>query len=174
VTEVVLVNELDEAIGTMEKMEAHEKGELHRAFSIFIYNSRGEMLLQQRAMSKYHNGGLWTNACCSHPKPGEAIEVAASRRLKEELGFTTPLKKIFNFTYKADFPNGLTENEYDHVFVGTYDGEIEPDSIEVMAVKFMVQEQLKDDLKHSPASFTAWFKIAIRKIDLYYTLGGNL
>lgn len=173
-TEVVLVNEQDEAIGTMEKMEAHQKGELHRAFSIFIYNSHGEMLLQQRAMSKYHNGGLWTNACCSHPQPDEAIEIAASRRLKEELGFTTPLKKIFSFTYKANFANGLTEYEYDHVFVGTYDGEINPDPLEVMNVKFMMPEQIKDDLKSSPASFTAWFKIALPKIDLYYTLGGNL
>ncbi|MEO7800515.1 MAG: isopentenyl-diphosphate Delta-isomerase [Ginsengibacter sp.] len=173
-TEVVLVNDQDEAIGTMEKLEAHQKGELHRAFSIFIYNGRGEMLLQQRAMSKYHNGGLWTNACCSHPNPGEAIEAAASRRLKEELGFTAPIKKIFSFTYKAEFANGLTEYEFDHVFVGTYDGKINADPSEVMNVKYITQKQLQDDLKHSPAFFTAWFKIALSKIDLYHTLGGNL
>lgn len=172
-TEVVLVNERDEAIGTMEKMEAHQKGELHRAFSIFIYNSRGEMLLQQRAASKYHNGGLWTNACCSHPYPGEAIEMAASRRLMEELGFTTPLKKIFNFTYKANFSNGLTEYEFDHVFFGVYDGEIKPDHKEVMAVKFVTPSELKDNLKMHPASYTAWFKIAFPKIELYQTLASN-
>src|SRR4249919_2599143 len=113
--EVILVNEQNEAIGTMEKMEAHRKALLHRAFSVFIFNSKGEMLLQQRALNKYHSGGLWTNACCSHPRPGELIEDAATRRLKEELGFETPLKKIFQFTYQASFDNGLTEHEFDHV-----------------------------------------------------------
>ncbi len=172
-TEVVLVNERDEAIGTMEKMEAHQKGELHRACSIFIYNSQGEMLLQQRATSKYHNGGLWTNACCSHPYPGETIETAASRRLMEELGFTMPLKKIFNFTYKVDFPNGLTEYEFDHVLYGVYDGEILPDKAEVMDVKFVTPEAVKNELKLHPALYTAWFKIAFPKIELYQTLASN-
>ncbi|HSU49504.1 MAG TPA: isopentenyl-diphosphate Delta-isomerase, partial [Segetibacter sp.] len=120
--EVILVNELDEQIGKMEKMEAHSKGLLHRAFSVFIFNDQGEMLLQQRAVSKYHSGGLWTNACCSHPRPEEATEDAALRRLQEELGFTVSLAKIFDFRYNASFTNGLTEHEFDHVFVGTYNG----------------------------------------------------
>src|SRR3954470_13284590 len=120
--QVILVNEKDQAIGTMEKMEAHRKGVLHRAFSVFIFDRHGKMLLQQRAFHKYHSGGLWTNACCSHPLPGEDIESAAHRRLYEEMGFQTPLKKIFDFTYKADFRNGLTEYEFDHVFTGYYEG----------------------------------------------------
>ena len=112
----------------MEKMEAHKKGLLHRAFSVFIFNGKGEMLLQQRALNKYHSGGLWTNACCSHPMPGEKTEDAADRRLKEELGFETPLEKIFDFVYKAEFDNGLTEYEFDHVFAGEYEGEIKCES----------------------------------------------
>ncbi len=115
--EVILVNELDEAIGSMEKMEAHEKALLHRAFSVFLFNKNGEMLLQKRAATKYHSPSLWTNACCSHPMPGETTEQAALRRLKEELGFTTNVQKAFHFTYKAVFDNGLTDHEFDHVFV---------------------------------------------------------
>src|SRR5258708_5798594 len=115
----------------MEKLEVHQKGLLHRAFSIFIFNRKGEMLLQQRALNKYHNGGLWTNACCSHPAPGEKTLTAATRRLKEEMGFTTALEKAFDFTYKVSFENGLTENEFDHVFTGRYEGSIEPNPDEV-------------------------------------------
>src|SRR5215468_430433 len=114
--QVILVNELDEEIGTMEKLSAHEQGVLHRAISVFIFNEKGEMLLQQRASRKYHSGGLWTNACCSHPHPGEATHAAALRRLKEEMGFETSLKKAFDFVYKTSFDNGLTEHEFDHVF----------------------------------------------------------
>src|SRR6185503_16709121 len=119
---VILVNEKDEVTGTAEKMEAHEKGLLHRAFSIFVFNSRGEVLMQQRAPGKYHSAGLWTNACCSHPRPGEKTEEAARRRLREELGFETALTEIFDFIYRAEFVNGLAEHEYDHVYVGEYDG----------------------------------------------------
>lgn len=111
---VILVNEQDEVLGVMEKMEAHEKALLHRAFSVFIFNDKHELLLQQRAFSKYHSGGLWTNTCCSHPRPGESTEAAAIRRLKEEMGFTANLEKAFSFTYKAHFENGLTEHEFDH------------------------------------------------------------
>ena len=117
-TKVVLVDETDLETGTMEKMEAHLLGVLHRAFSIFIFNSKGEFLLQQRAQGKYHNGGLWTNTCCSHPNPGEDILKAASRRLSEEMGFQTSLSPAFTFIYKASFDNGLTEHEFDHVFTG--------------------------------------------------------
>ena len=124
INEVILVNERDEALGVMEKMEAHRKGALHRAFSVFIFDSRGRMLLQQRASEKYHGGLLWTNACCSHPYPGEEVERAAERRLNEELGFTAPIHKIFSFTYRALVENDLTEHEFDHVFAGQYEGEI--------------------------------------------------
>src|SRR5690348_5807899 len=118
--QVVLVNEEDQEVGTMEKMEAHRRGVLHRAFSVFIFNKQGEMLLQQRAQEKYHSGGLWTNACCSHPRPGEEVSEGAGRRLVEELGFETELQPVFNFVYKANFENGLIEHEFDHVYFGTY------------------------------------------------------
>src|SRR5258708_39555709 len=106
----------------MEKMQAHRSALLHRAFSVFVFNSKGEMLLQRRALNKYHSGGLWTNACCSHPQPGESIEISARKRLMEELGFDVPLEKIFDFVYRSDFDNGLTEHEFDHVFVGHHHG----------------------------------------------------
>src|SRR5690349_15951298 len=122
--EVILVDENDKAVGSAEKMKAHVKGMLHRAFSVFIFNTKGEMLLQQRALNKYHSGGLWTNACCSHPSPGEEIAASAVKRLSEELGFQTTIEKAFEFLYKADFDNGLTEHEFDHVFIGHYDGDI--------------------------------------------------
>src|ERR1700743_3243063 len=120
--QVVLVDESDKEIGVMEKMEAHEKALLHRAFSVFIFDASGRMLLQRRALAKYHSGGLWTNACCSHPRPGETVQAAAERRLVEELGFSTPLCKAFEFIYRADFANGLTEYEFDHVFAGAFEG----------------------------------------------------
>src|SRR5437868_2002286 len=130
--EVILVNKRDEPTGSMEKLAAHQQGLLHRAFSIFIFNDNGELLLQQRAIDKYHSGGLWTNTCCSHPQPGEETIVAAQRRLKEEMGFTTSIKKVFDFVYKAEFGNGLIEHEFDHVFAGNYNGEIEYNKDEVM------------------------------------------
>ena len=130
--QLILVDEQDNPIGTCEKMEAHRKGLLHRAFSVFIFDAQGRMLLQQRALSKYHSGGLWTNACCSHPFPGEDNLTAATRRLQEELGFTTSLRKAFDFYYRAAFDNGLTEHEFDHVFVGQYEGTLEVNPQEVM------------------------------------------
>jgi isopentenyl-diphosphate delta-isomerase len=167
VEQVILVNEKDEPTGTMEKMEAHLSGALHRAFSIFIFNSKDEMLLQQRAVGKYHNGELWTNACCSHPAPGETTLAAANRRLQEEMGFTTPLEKAFDFTYKASFENGLTEHEFDHVFVGIYDGEIKINKAEVKDYCFKTVDELEASLKGHPENFTAWFKIAFPKIEAY-------
>ena len=166
-TEVILVNEHDEQTGLMEKMEAHQKGLLHRAFSIFIFNDKGEMLLQQRASGKYHNPGLWTNACCSHPMPGESTQVAAERRLYEELGFTTSLEKVFSFTYKVNFENGLTEHEFDHVFTGDYTGEIKANPLEVNDYCYKSLEEIGLSLESHPQKFTEWFKIAfpeIRKI----------
>lgn len=164
---VILVNEQDESIGSMEKMEAHEKGLLHRAFSVFIFNSKGEMLLQQRAETKYHSAGLWTNACCSHPAPGEGINEAAHRRLKEEMGFDTALSKAFDFTYKTSFDNGLTEHEYDHVFTGTYDGAVHPDDAEVKDHCFISMETIKEKIETEPEYFTSWFKIAFPKLEDY-------
>ena len=161
---VILVNEFDEESGTMEKMEAHRKGVLHRAFSIFIFNNKNEMLLQQRSANKYHSGGLWTNACCSHPKPGESTEAAAKRRLKEELGFETPLEKIFDFTYKASFENGLTEYEFDHVFAGTYNDEINFNKHEVQDICFRSMSEIESAMQTHPGKFTAWFFIAFPMI----------
>lgn len=158
--EVILVTEEDEERGSMEKMEAHLKGELHRAFSIFIFNHKNEMLLQQRAVNKYHSGGLWTNACCSHPKPGETTEAAACRRLKEELGFETVLDKIFDFTYRASFDNGLIEHEFDHVFTGIHSGEIKINKSEVQDVCFRSMEEIESNLQTHPHKFTAWFSLA--------------
>ncbi|HNP53345.1 MAG TPA: isopentenyl-diphosphate Delta-isomerase [Ferruginibacter sp.] len=168
--EVILVNEHDEALGSMEKMEAHEKGLLHRAFSVFIFNNRGEWLLQQRADGKYHSPGLWTNTCCSHPQPGETIAEAAIRRLQEEMGFVTELEKRFHFTYKADFDNGLTEYEFDHVLTGVYNGPILPDPAEVKDYRFVSQETLQSQLEAAPHQFTAWFKIAYPRMEEYLAL----
>lgn len=160
-SEVILVNENDEQIGTMDKLEAHQQGSLHRAFSIFIFNSKGEMLLQQRANEKYHSGGLWTNACCSHPSPGEKTMDAAIRRLQEEMGFNTSLIKIFDFTYRATFENGLVEHEFDHVFLGIYNGAIAPDPEEVQDYCHKDMDELKKAITEMPETFTAWFHIAL-------------
>ena len=161
---VILVNESDEELGTMEKMEAHRKGLLHRAFSVFIFNSKGEMLLQQRAENKYHSAGLWTNACCSHPKPGEETKVAANRRLKEEMGFETELVEFFNFTYKAEFDNGLTEYEFDHVLSGIYDGLILPDKNEVQDYCFKNMQEIDASLLSHPKKYSIWLAISFPKI----------
>lgn len=162
--EVILVTEGNEPIGTMEKMDAHRKGVLHRAFSIFIFNERNEMLLQQRAKTKYHSSGLWTNACCSHPRPHENTETAALRRLREELGFTTPLTKIFEFQYNAAFDNGLIEHEYDHVFIGTYTGKISPNPDEVQDYCYKKLDEIANTIKTHPHKYTAWFLIAFPKV----------
>ena len=158
--EVILVNEQDEPIGVMEKMEAHEKALLHRAFSVFLFNKNGDMLLQQRALSKYHSPGLWTNACCSHPAPGESNEEAALRRLGEELGIITPVKKAFHFTYKAEFDNGLTEHEFDHVFIGVFDDDLLLNPEEVASVSYKSIDVIEQELEQFPDQYTAWFKIA--------------
>jgi len=157
---VILVDETDQPIGVMEKMAAHRQAVLHRAFSVFIFNSSGEMLLQQRAREKYHSAGLWTNACCSHPRPGEDTREAAIRRLREELGFTTDLLKLFEFTYRTAYDNGLTEFEFDHVFVGTYDQEISPDRTEVSDYRYQSLPGIEADLASAPATFTSWFQLA--------------
>lgn len=161
---VVLVNELDVEIGLMEKMEAHEKALLHRAFSVFVFNKKGELLLQQRALRKYHSGGLWTNTCCSHPRPNEDTLAAAHRRLQEEMGFDTELTKAFDFTYKAEFNNGLTEHEFDHVFIGTYEGLVLPNFDEVESYAYRTLPLIEAALKTNADFFTEWFHIAFPKV----------
>ncbi len=166
--QVTLVNEQDEPIGVIEKMEAHERGLLHRAFSIFIFNSRGELLLQQRSMDKYHSGGLWTNTCCSHPRPGEETIPAAQRRLREEMGFTTGLEKVFDFIYRADFNNGLKEFEFDHVFVGEHNGKVEVDKEEVMDYAFKKMDEIRQSIDRTPQKFSIWFRAAFPKIEEWW------
>ncbi|MBK7129105.1 MAG: isopentenyl-diphosphate Delta-isomerase [Crocinitomicaceae bacterium] len=156
---VILVDKHDKVTGEMEKMEAHEKGLLHRAFSIFIFNKQNDLLLHQRAMGKYHSEGLWTNTCCSHPLPDETVEEACHRRLKEEMGFDTPLKFLTKFIYRAELDKGLTEHELDHVYVGYYDGNIFPDKLEVADWKHVSLEQINQELNSIPEQYTAWFKI---------------
>ncbi len=165
---VILVNENDEALDKMEKIEAHQKGLLHRAFSVFIFNSKGEMLLQRRALNKYHSGGLWSNACCSHPYPGEATEQGAVRRLREELGFSTIVNKAFEFTYRADFNNGLTEYEFDHVYMGEYNGVVHPNPEEVCDYCYKDIEDVRYSMQVHPEKFTAWLHIVFPKIEAWW------
>ena len=157
--QVILVNERDEPIGLMPKMEAHEKAVLHRAFSVFVLNSKNEIMLQQRAHHKYHSPLLWTNTCCSHQREGETNIQAGSRRLYEEMGFQTELKELFHFIYKAPFDNGLTEHELDHVMIGYYNDTptINPDEVE--AWKWMPIEAVKVDIQNHPDLYTIWFQI---------------
>lgn len=163
---VILVDEADKPIGLMEKMEAHEKGLLHRAISIFILNSAGELMLQRRAFEKYHSGGLWTNTCCSHPRENEDAEQAAHRRLQEEMGFDCHMIKIFDFIYKAELDKGLTEHEFDHVFLGFYDEAPVLNPEEVCEYKWMDLDLLSADIKNNPQEYTEWFKIIF---DRFYT-----
>ena len=166
--EVILVDIDDNPTGVADKMSAHLEGKLHRAFSIFIFNTEGKMLLQRRALSKYHSGGLWTNACCSHPLPEETTLAAATRRLKEELGFETAIEKIFDFVYKAEFENGLTEYEFDHVFAGEFDGEINFNKDEVMEWRFENISCIQESLLEKPEKYTVWFHIAFQKVEEWW------
>jgi isopentenyl-diphosphate delta-isomerase len=161
---VVLVDNKDNQIGLMEKQAAHVNPTLHRAFSIFIFNSKGEMLLQQRALTKYHTPGLWTNTCCSHPRDGESLQQATKRRLMEEMGMECDLKEVFSFIYKADVMQGLIEHEFDHVFVGTTDVTPIINREEVESYKYETIENIKKDIEKNPANYTAWFKIAFAKL----------
>lgn len=164
---VILVNELDEPIGTMEKMEAHEKAVLHRAFSVFILNKNNEIMLQQRAQHKYHSPLLWTNTCCSHQRAGETNIEAGTRRLREEMGFEVNLKELFHFIYKAPFDNGLTEHELDHVMIGYFDNEPKINTEEVESWKWMKIEAIKDDMITNPEIYTIWFKIIFDEFHHY-------
>lgn len=162
---VILVNEKDEPIGLMEKIEAHEKALLHRAFSVFVFNDKNELMIQQRALSKYHSPGLWTNTCCSHQREGETNIEAGKRRLQEEMGFSTELKDTISFIYKAPFDNGLTEHEFDHILVGNFEGEPNLNPEEVADWKWMSLEDIEKDMEKNPSVYTEWFKIIF---DKYY------
>ncbi|HLV40448.1 isopentenyl-diphosphate Delta-isomerase [Xanthomarina sp.] len=160
---VILVNEKDEPIGLMPKLEAHEKALLHRAFSVFVFNDKNELMLQQRASHKYHSPDLWANTCCSHQRDGESNIEAGKRRLQEEMGFVTSLEESISFIYKAPFDNGLTEHEFDHVMIGHYNDapKINPD--EVSNWKWMPLEDVRTDIKNQPEIYTEWFKIIFDK-----------
>ncbi len=160
---VILVDEQDNQIGLMPKMEAHEKAQLHRAFSIFVFNDDGELLLQQRASNKYHSPLLWTNTCCSHQRDGETSLEAGKRRLQEEMGFVCDLEEVFWFVYKAPFDNGLTEHELDHVMVGKFNGNPFVNKEEVAAYKWMSMEAVKSELENQPTLYTAWFQIIFKE-----------
>ncbi|MDC3195892.1 isopentenyl-diphosphate Delta-isomerase [Flavobacteriaceae bacterium] len=160
---VILVDVLDNQLGLMPKMEAHEKAVLHRAFSVFIFNDKGELMLQQRAAHKYHSPLLWTNTCCSHQRDGESNIEAGKRRLIEEMGFKTNLKEIFSFVYKAPFDNGLTEHELDHVMIGNFNGTPKINTDEVASYKWMTLEEVKKNIELQPKLYTAWFKIIFKE-----------
>lgn len=162
--QVILVNEADEPVGTMEKMEAHEQGSLHRAFSVFLFNAEGELLLHQRALSKYHSGGLWTNTCCSHPRPGETVLDAAHRRLMEEMGMSADLSEAFSFLYRAELDHGMIEHELDHVVLGEAVAAPVPNPEEVEAYRYVALDALRDEVAAHPEQFTAWFKICLPEV----------
>ena len=171
--QVILVNEQDQEIGLMSKMEAHEKAVLHRAFSVFIFNSKNELMLQQRASHKYHSPDLWTNTCCSHQRHGESNIEAGKRRLFEEMGFVTELEEKTSFIYKAPFDNGLTEHELDHIMVGYFDDAPYLNQEEVKDWKWMSLEAIKNDITINPCSYTAWFKIIFEKFYNYININNK-
>jgi len=164
--EVILVDIHDHAIGTMEKLEAHRKGILHRAFSILLFNSKGELLLQKRSAYKYHSAGLWTNTCCSHPLPGESMEQATRRKLMQEMGIDLATEFAYKFIYSAALTNGLREHELDHVYIGQFDGVPNANKEEVEDWKFADLNFLKEDVQHNPQVYTEWFKLIVNHAEL--------
>lgn len=161
--QVILVDENDNQIGVEEKLKVHEEGKLHRCFSIFVFNTKGELLLQRRALNKYHCGGLWANTCCSHPRPDEDLNDAVHRRMVEEMGFDCDLKEVFMFTYRAEFDNGLTEHEFDHVFMGVCDIEPKPNPEEVASYKYISVKDLLKEFEDNPNIYAVWLKIALKE-----------
>ena len=159
---IILVDEKDNEIGTGEKLDIHQKGKLHRAFSIFVFNSKGELLLQKRSESKYHTASLWTNTCCSHPRPNQDLEEEAKRRLMEEMGISCDLKEVFSFIYKANVGE-LIEYEFDHAFVGRFDGNPKPNKDEVEDWKWVNIDELEKDIDKNPEKYVPWLKIALEK-----------
>jgi len=171
---VICVNEQDEYLGLAGKMKAHLEGILHRAFSVFVMNDNGEMLLQKRALHKYHSSGLWSNACCSHPRFGESTIAAAHRRMMEEMGFDCEIEKVFTLRYKADVGQGLIENEYDHIYIGSYSGEVEINEEEVASYQYIALDKLTDWIEKEPHLFTEWFKVALPQfIDNYAAVSSS-
>lgn len=162
--DVVLVDEDDKQLGTMDKILVHEKGLLHRAFSVFVFNSENKLLMQRRSSGKYHSGGLWTNTCCSHPGAGADVKSAAQERLVAEMGFSCELKPLYNFVYRAEMNNGLIEHEYDHVFTGTFNGEPNINPEEVMEWKYCSIAFLLSDIETNPHLYTAWFSMALPRV----------
>ncbi len=156
--QVILVDGKDRALGRGSKLDVHRRGELHRAFSIIVRNSSGEMLLQKRAEGKYHSGGLWTNTCCGHPRPGEATDAAASRRLEEEMGFRCVLSPLGALQYRAELDNGMIEHEFVHVYAGIYDGTVYPDPNEAADYTWRPLDAIRADITASPARFSFWFR----------------
>ncbi len=161
--EVILVDRRDNEIGKEEKIKAHELGKLHRAFSIFIFNNKKQLILQKRSDNKYHSAGLWSNTCCSHPRPNKLLKEEAKKRLQEEMGFSTELKEIFSFIYKAPV-NGLIEHEFDHVFIGQYDKDPNPNELEVSDWKWISLKDLEKDIRENPDNYTIWLKLSLRKV----------
>lgn len=168
--QIILVDDNDNEIGTMEKQEAHLKGKLHRAISVFIFNSKGDLLLQQRAISKYHSGGLWSNACCTHPRKGESTEKAAKRRLVEEMGMRCDLNFRFSFVYRAELTNGLIEHEFDHVYFGESDDEPILNAEEAENFKYENIYTLISNVKKNGSEYTEWFKICLEEVKKYLEL----
>lgn len=165
---VVLVDQNDNELGVMEKMQAHVEARLHRAFSVFIFNENGQLMLQQRAFSKYHSPGLWSNTCCSHPRPGEETKDAAHRRLVEEMGFDCDFEEAFSFVYKAPFSNDLTEHEFDHVFIGVTDKLPVLNREEAEDFRFATIEQIRNEMNEDPEKFSVWFRIAFDRVEEYF------
>ncbi|WKZ65126.1 MAG: isopentenyl-diphosphate Delta-isomerase [Flavobacteriales bacterium] len=161
---VLLVNERDEPVGTMGKLRAHQEGALHRAFSVFLFDDQGRLLLQRRAAGKYHSPGLWTNTCCSHPRPEESVADAARRRLMEEMGIDTPVEHRFSFHYRADFDNGLIEHELDHVLFGRWSGDVRPNPEEVDDWTYIHLNELDAELTRHPERYTAWLRICWEQV----------
>ncbi|VEA65529.1 Isopentenyl-diphosphate Delta-isomerase [Serratia plymuthica] len=162
---LILVDADDNSIGSQTKTRIHQQGLLHRAFSIFIFDSQGRLLLQQRAFSKYHSGGLWTNSCCGHPRWGETTAAAAQRRLQEEMGFSSELQQVSSFIYRSEVPGDLIEHEFDHIYVGLFDGEPLGDPAEAHSWLWMDIQQLTDEIKRSPDRFTVWFREIMNTVD---------
>ena len=164
---VILVNLEDSPIGTMDKLEAHQKGALHRAYSIFLFNDKNEILLQKRASDKYHSSNLWTNTCCSHPAPGEHLTTSAQNRLSQEMGITTSLRSLFSFIYKTEFENGLIENELDHILIGKFNAPPLPNPLEVSDWRYASLEEISKEIEDAPESYTFWFKEIYKRVFNY-------
>ena len=170
--QLILVDAEDREVGVGEKMQTHREGALHRAFSVFVFDGAGRLLLQKRAAGKYHSGGLWSNTACGHPRPGEATEAAARRRLREEMGFDCELRAAFGFVYRAELDGALVEHEYDHVFVGTFEGEPAPDPAEVEDWRWVGAAELRRELREEPERYSSWFKLAVEGDEWRAFFGG--